>query len=249
MNLADALQATWPPARSFDIGPFTLRGGEGGGKRVSAASVHAPFTGADLDAAEGAMRAIGQSPLFAIWPEGGDFGLDAALAQRGYDIVDPVVGYGADAQDILRRDTEISHTYPHWPPLAITREVWAEAGIGPARLDVMARAAGPKTAILVRHGDHPAGVCFVAIASDHAMIHALEVLSDYRRMGLAQRLITRAALWATSFGAAHLSLVVTRVNAPARALYARMGMAEIGQYHYRQLHNHAADALLQNRHV
>jgi GNAT superfamily N-acetyltransferase len=244
MNLADVVQATWPPARTFDMGPFTLRDGAGGGKRVSAASVHSPFTDADLDAAEGAMRDMGQSPLFAIWPEGGDFGLDAALAQRGYDIVDPVVGYGADAQDILRRDTEISHTYPHWPPLAITREVWAEAGVGPARLDVMARATGPKTAILVRHGDHPAGICFVAIASDHAMIHALEVLPDHRRNGLAQKLISRAALWAASQGAAHLSLVVTRANAPARALYARMGMAEMGQYHYR-----AAGALLQNGHV
>jgi GNAT superfamily N-acetyltransferase len=244
MNLADVVQATWPPARSFDIGPFTLRDGAGGGKRVSAASAHAPFTDADLAEAEGAMRAMGQSPLFAIWPDRGDFGLDAALSQRGYDVVEPVVGYSADAQDIMRRNADISHSYPHWPPLAIAREVWAQAGIGPARLAVMARATGPKTAILVRHGDHPAGMCFVAIAGGHAMIHALEVLPDHRRNGLAQKLINRAALWATSLGAAHLSLVVTRANAPARALYARMGMAEVGQYHYR-----AAGALLQNGHV
>jgi GNAT superfamily N-acetyltransferase len=244
MTLADVVQATWPPARSFDMGPFTLRDGAGGGKRVSAASVNAPFTDADLDAAEDAMRGMSQSPLFAIWPDRGDFGLDAALSQRGYDIVDPVVGYGADAQDIMRRDTDISHTYPHWPPLAIAREVWAAAGIGPARLDVMARAAGPKTAILVRRDDHPAGMCFVAIAQGHAMIHALEVLPDHRRNGLAQKLISRAALWATGIGAAHLSLVVTRANAPARALYTHMGMAEVGQYHYRM-----AGALLQNGHV
>ena len=244
MTLADVVQATWPPARSFGLGPFTLRDGAGGGKRVSAASVNAPFTGAELDAAEEAMRAMGQLPLFAIWPDRGDFGLDAALAQRGYDIVDPVVGYRANAQDILRDQADISHTYPHWPPLAIAREVWAAAGIGPARLAVMDRAAGPKTAILVRRDDHPAGICFVAIAQGHAMIHALEVLPDHRRNGLAQKLITRAALWATSFGAAHLSLVVTRANSPACALYRRMGMTEVGQYHYR-----AAGALLQNGHV
>lgn len=244
MILPDVVQATWPPARSFDLGPFTLRDGTGGGKRVSAASVNAPFTSTDLDATEGAMRAMGQPPLFAIWPDGGDFGLDAALSQRGYDIVDPVVAYGADAQDIMRRDSDISHTYPHWPPLAIAREVWAAAGIGPARLAVMGRADVPKTAILVRRDDHPAGMCFVAIAQGHAMIHALEVLPDHRRNGLAQKLISRAALWATSFGAAHLCLVVTRANAPARALYTRMGMSEVGQYHYR-----TAGALLQNGHL
>lgn len=244
MILADVVQATWPPARSFDTGPFTLRDGAGGGKRVSAACVNAPFTDANLDAAEDAMRAMGQSPLFVIWPDRGDFGLDDALSQRGYQTVDPVVGYGADAQDIMRLDTDISHTYPHWPPLAIAREVWAAAGIGPARLQIMARAAGPKTAILVRRDDHPAGMCFVAIAQGHAMIHALEVQPEHRRNGLAQKLIHRAALWATGVGAARLSLVVTRANAPARALYARMGMAEVGQYHYR-----AAGALLQNGHV
>lgn len=244
MKLADLVQATWPPARVFAMGPFTLRDGAGGGKRVSAASANAAFSPADLIAAEAAMRAMGQSPLFVIWPDTDDMGLDAALSLRGYDIVDPVLGYRTSAADILGQDIGISDTYPHWPPLAIARDIWAEAGIGPARLAVMARAGGPKTAILARSGNHPAGMCFVAIAGDHAMIHALEVLPDHRRKGLAQKLITRAALWATSFGAAHLSVVVTRDNAPARALYARLGMGEIGQYHYR-----AAGTLLQNGHI
>ena len=41
------------------------------------------------------------------------------------------------------------------------------------------------------------------------------------------------ALAAAQQGAARLSLVVTRQNAAARALYARLGMQDVGQYHYR----------------
>ncbi len=234
MNLAQVVQVTWPPARQFDLGPFTLREGAGGGKRVSAANVNAPFSNDDLSAAESAMRAMGQAPLFVIWPDQGDFGLDAALDARGYQIIDPVVGYCAQIAKIAAQSLDISDTYPQWPPLAITRDLWASAGIGPARVQVMARATCPKTAILVRQGDHPAGVCFVARAGNTAMIHALEVMEPFRRNGLAQKLIARAAHWAGEQGATQLSLVVTRANAPARALYAGMGMGEVGQYHYRE---------------
>lgn len=235
MSLAEVLEATWPPARSFALGSFTLREGAGGGKRVSAASIHAPFSPDDLAAAEAEMRALGQNPLFVIYPDEGDFGLDAALDLRGYQIIDPVVAYRSEIVKIAAQVIDIDATYPQWPPLAITLELWASAGIGPARVQVMARAQGPKTAILVRQGDHPAGVCFVALAGKTAMIHALEVLPNHRRAGLGQKLIARAAHWAGEQGASDIVLVVTRANAPARALYARMGMAEAGQYHYREL--------------
>ena len=42
-----------------------------------------------------------------------------------------------------------------------------------------------------------------------------------------------AAAWAAAEGAATLALAVTRANAPARALYARLGLAEAAAYHYR----------------
>ncbi len=236
MTLADVVQATWPPARNYDLGPFTLRDGAGGGKRVSAASVNAAFSPADISAAEAAMRGFGQTPLFVIWPDSPhNQRLDAALAQRDYGIVDPVIGYTAPISALRVQDVPLNDTYPNWPPLAICTDLWAQMGVGPARLAVMVRAAWPKTVILQRNGDHPAGLCFVAIAGNTAMIHALEVLPAHRRQGSAQKIIARAAQWAGQNGAAKLGLVVTRANTPARALYAKLGMVEDGAYHYRQL--------------
>ncbi|MFN6953015.1 MAG: GNAT family N-acetyltransferase, partial [Albidovulum sp.] len=102
-----------------------------------------------------------------------------------------------------------------------------------ARIAVMERVTGAKAAILARNADRPAGVAFVACHGDEAMLHALEVRPDQRRRGVGATLLHAAANWAADQGATRLSLVVTRQNSAARALYARLGMGIVGQYHYR----------------
>lgn len=221
-----AMEATWPPAARQSLGPFCLRDGAGGGKRVSAASLEGSFTGADLDAAEAAMA----QPLFLIRP--GDEALDAALAARGYRVVDPVLAYAVPVAGIAPPD--LMTTFPHWPPMEIARALWSDAGIGPARLAVMERAAGPKCVILGRVQDRAAGVAFVACHGEVAMLHALEVAQALRRQGSAHNILRAAAAWAQDQGAVTLALVVTEANATARGLYASLGMNLVGQYHYRQ---------------
>jgi GNAT superfamily N-acetyltransferase len=227
--ILQVMQETWPAAASHRLGPFELRDGAGGGKRVSAATAEAPFTPQDLDRAEAAMQ--GQGPLFLI--RDGDTALDADLAARGYAIIDPVLAYAAPLSSLGQTPAPMS-TFPHWPPLAMATRLWNDCGIGPERLAVMQRASGQKCAILSRHKDHPAGVAFVAIAGNTAMLHALEVLPAMRRQGSAHNILRAAALWAQENGADTLSLVVTTANDAARALYASFGMKVVGQYHYRQ---------------
>lgn len=150
-TLFPVMDATWPPARSWRHGPFLLRDGAGGGKRVSAASVVDDWSAADLAATEAAMTA----PLFLIRPQDG--ALDRALEARGYAKIDPVVAYAAPVAVVAGDGPKWMTTFPHWPPMEIARSLWAEGGIGPARLAVMERVAGPKTAILGRSNDRAAG--------------------------------------------------------------------------------------------
>ena len=224
--LAEVMEATWPPASRRTLGPFTLRDGAGGGKRVSAASLDGPFTDADLVALEAAM----DQPLILVRAK--ETALDMALAARGWQIVDPVV---ADAAPVARLTADLPGltAFAHWPPLEITRSIWAGGGIGPARIAVMDRVLGPKAALLGRIDDRPAGVVFVACHGAEAMVHAVEVRDSHRRQGLGKSLLHAAANWAADQGAARLSLVVTRQNTAARALYARLGMEVVGEYHYR----------------
>ena len=65
-TLYGVIDATWAPAAMTQAGPWTIREGQGGGQRVSAATANGPVTEADLPQAEAAMRALGQTPLFGI---------------------------------------------------------------------------------------------------------------------------------------------------------------------------------------
>ncbi len=227
--LAQVMEATWPAASVARLGPWAIRNGKDGGKRVSAATAEAAWQSDDIAQAEGAMMALGQAPLFLIQHQDG--ALDAELAGQGYGILDPVVAYAMPLSAPLPPDPMA--TFAHWPPMEIAAALWAEGGIGPARLAVMQRASGAKTAILARANDRASGVAFVAMAGSVAMLHALEITPTMRRQGSAHNILRAAANWALDQGADTLSLVVTVANDPARRLYASIGMSVVGHYHYR----------------
>jgi GNAT superfamily N-acetyltransferase len=229
-RLFAALEATWPPLRRHACGPFTLREGDGGGQRVSAATVAGAFSEADLDRALAGIAGLRQPPIFQIGP--GADALDAALAVRGWLEHDPVTLWLAAVGGLAVPPPPASF-YRVWPPLALQREIWAAGGIGPARLRVMERAADPRTAFLGRVGDHAAGTAFVAVSSGIAFLHALEVAPERRRQGAARHLVQAAAVWARDQGADWLGLAVTRANEPANRLYASLGMQIVARYHYR----------------
>lgn len=231
VRLFSALDATWPAARFVDQPPWTLREGLGGGQRVSAATAGAPVTETDINAAEKGMVALKQRSLFMVRDE--DSAFDALLGARGYEIVDPVTLYLADPAE-LTAPMPPATAYPSWPPLAIQKNIWAEGGIGPARIAVMERVTGAKAAILARGGNAPAATAFIAMDGDIAMLHALEVLPASRKCGLGRKTMQAAANWAVSHGAKWMTLAVTRENVAANALYTSLGMTPATFYHYRR---------------
>lgn len=226
-----ASEATWPAAALHPAGAFAVREGRGGGQRVSAATAGGPWTGADIDAAERMQGALGQAPLFMIRP--GEEALDAALATRGYRVKDPVDAYECATAALAAEPADPMAGFAIWPPLAIMRDLWEEGGIGAGRIAVMERARDPKTAILGRVSDRASGAAFVAVAGDVAMLHALYILPGLRRQGSAVKIMRTAAHWAQDHGAERFSVLVTQANLAAGALYASLGMAIVGQYHYR----------------
>ncbi len=228
--LFDTVEATWPAAAYHRCGPCLLREGRGGGKRVSSISVNAGWTRDDIAEAERASAKLGQDPLFQLRPHQTD--LDADLSARGYDIVDPVDLLAAPVS-ALTADLGRLDTLPSWPPLAVQAEIWAAGGISPARLAVMDRAGGPKTALLGRHNDHPVATAFIACHGSIAMLHALEVVPEARGQGIARVMMRGAANWAARHGAQDLAVLVVKTNQPAQNLYKSLGMSPVGHYFYR----------------
>lgn len=225
------LDATWPAARVRRHGRWLLRDGQGGGQRVSA-TTPAGAGPDDIPAAEAAQAAQGLPPLFRLClPR--DAELDASLAARGYLRHDPTAILAVPVTALTDTPLPPLSAFPVWPPLAAQTALWDTAGIGPARRAVMARVPDPRTTILGRSGDRFAATAFVALHGDMAMLHALEVAPQMRRQGVATTMMRAAAHWAGAQGATRLAVAVTRANAPACALYAGLGMAEVGGYHYR----------------
>lgn len=230
-SLYATIDTTWPAASKVAAGPWLLRQGAGGGKRVSCITAEDGWSPDDLQAAEQAQRMMQQQPLFMI--RAGETALDVALDSRGYELIDEVNLWACPIARLTQTPPHRMSAFSLWEPLAVMREIWAKGGIGPARVAVMERAECPKTALFGRVSDKPAGAGYCGIHDGIAMVHALEVLGAHRGKGVGKAMMRRAAIWAEDRGAKWMSVVCLRDNEAANGLYASLGMVLVGQYHYR----------------
>lgn len=232
-RLFAAIDGTWPAATTVQAGPWTLREGRGGGKRVSAASARDAWRVEDVAAAEKAMLLMSQTPLFMIRPV--DTALDVVLEAQGYAAIDRVTMWVCPIDALTDRRLPPVTAFAIWEPLAIMQEIWADGGIDEARQRIMDRVQGHKTGIFGRVSDQPAGAAFCAIHDGIAMVHALEIRPAHRSKGLGGWMMRAAALWAVRKGARWLAVLCLEDNAAANRLYAALNMQVAGQYHYRIL--------------
>lgn len=225
-----ALEETWPPEERLELGPVTLRRGAGGSS--SAATVTGGGASmADLDRANAQMRAWGQPALYQIRPA--TLTLDDQLGQAGFHEKDRSVIYLGACVDLTGIEGGPVSAIRVDAPIAVMADIWQQAGTGAEQLAVMARGAGPKTYLLGRQDDKPLGVVFAATAGDICFVHALQVVPEMRRRGVAAGLIGGVAAWAGEQGVPLLAAVVPSANAGACALFDALGFSPCCHFHYR----------------
>lgn len=227
-ELFDAIDATWAPFAFHTHQGWLIREGRGGGKRVSAATALSKTSDTNISSAVTMMQIFGQDPLFMI--RGSDIQLDHELETAGYSVIDPVVVLAGPTHS-LRFETPTNPCAIHQltAPNEAAKTVWSEGGIGPARLDIMARVQGPKSILIA----DDMGVSFAAAHNGIALIHAVEVAVKHRRKGVANALMFHAIQWAKDQNCDWLSVLTVRENIPAIKLYENLGMKEAAAYHYR----------------
>lgn len=230
-SITALIDATWPAKSTQDVAGWTIRKGAGGGSRVSAATATKAAKLEEHALAAKAMRNLGQTPLFMV--RAGEEALDGMLEADGYTIKDPVTYYTASVEAIATQRPPPVTCFQVWPPLATQAEIWDAGGVDDARLAIMHRAKGPKSTVLGRIHDTPAGTAFAAIHDGTAMLHAIETAHAFRRQGVARHMVRALAFWALEKGAHTVALLVTRANIGANTLYTSMGFEAVGGYHYR----------------
>ena len=87
----------------------------------------------------------------------------------------------------------------------------------------------PGTWALIEPADDPAGFALCRAAGGEAEILAMGILPERRRRGLGRALLDAALAAMAEAGAARAVLEVAADNAPARALYAAAGFAQVGR--------------------
>jgi N-acetylglutamate synthase len=228
----------WPALRCRLLDGWVLRFGDGFTRRAN--SVQALHAGA-LDAThkvercEAAYAAVSQPCVFKITPLAEPPELDALLERRGYAQggVTGVQLLEALPRGALPCDGTLCDPLDETWQAAFTRmDATPAQHRGPFRA-ILAHIALPHTAALLRAGGAVVSCGRAVLEEDSVGLFDIATEPGHRRQGHAGRLIGHLLAWGREHGARRAYLQVEADNAPARALYARLGFREVYRYWYR----------------
>jgi ribosomal protein S18 acetylase RimI-like enzyme len=95
---------------------------------------------------------------------------------------------------------------------------------------------GPRTCYLqVLAQSVPVGIGMSVCERGWAGLYSVATAAHYRRRGVGTEIVRSLAEWAAQHGATQLYLQVMKNNAPALALYEKLGFSHLYSYHYRTL--------------
>lgn len=236
-----ACAAAWPARIVHARDGWTIGISGGGSRRANSASAATDGAGIDrgvIAAIVAAYDAAGQEPIIRV--------TDLVAVP---DALLDMAGFGP-AEGRTRTLLRALHESPRTAPPAATTIVidpapipaWeaARAALLPAGTaddhhHVPMRVAGPAAFARVTVNGATASVGYVAITAGVAVIEAVATDPAQRRRGHAATLVTALLEQARRHGAAVAALQVAEDNAPARALYDRLGFAtDLFGYRYRR---------------
>ncbi len=97
----------------------------------------------------------------------------------------------------------------------------------------MLTSAREQSFVSIRDGDEVLAIARLSVAGGWAGLTAVEVHPGHRRQGLGAAITAAACQEAEQRGVARVFLQVEADNAPAQALYERLGFRYSHRYHYR----------------
>jgi ribosomal protein S18 acetylase RimI-like enzyme len=227
---------TWRGTEEARLGDWLLRAGAGFTGRANSTLVVGRPPG-PLDDAVAAVTAWytarGLRPRAQVPRPGGE-DADAALAAAGWTRDEDVLVLTAPLA-ALPAPTVAVELAPEPDDAWLTGYRYRGSALPPGARAVLLGADEPVFAA-VRPAAPPAPLDAVArgaVAGGHLVVTALTVAERARRRGLATAVMAALGSWGAARGATSCLLQVAAGNAPALALYERLGFTEHHRYHYR----------------
>ena len=225
------LADTWPPKKIIKFGSWTIRIGDGAGKRASAISLDGNWEDSSFKELKELLQNLSKSEIFMVYQS--DSIIEKKLENLNYQIFDQSFIFEITVKELIKNKPPPVSMFSIWPPLNIQRELWSANGIGVQRQAVMNRVTQSKTSILGRWKDNPVASAFVAKSGDVAFLHALVVDKNFRQQGVGKALMQHAGQWAYSHNCKKLMVVTTAANTAANNLYTSLEFQLVNKYHYR----------------
>lgn len=233
-RVEEACLNAWPSPRHVLIDGYLLRAAGGASKRINSVN---PLRGAGepeaaIDASEDVYESLGRRPIFRVPDIAAR--MRPGLERRGYRAI-------GETRTLFRPLAPDDTTIP--PGVRIGAAPWAEwlavrdavSGHDPevARtFRVVTDAIVLPKAFLAT--SDPGAIAFGVRVGELLVIESVAVPAAVRNRGLASLVVAALLGWGASHGARGACLQVEVGNAPAEALYRRLGFTrELYRYHYR----------------
>ncbi|MGH7044889.1 MAG: GNAT family N-acetyltransferase [Stellaceae bacterium] len=238
-RVEEACLNAWPAPRQILLGGWLLRFGGGLTRRANSAN---PLAGprredtALVAQCQRLYRQHRQPTIFRLSTLIDDT-IDAQLAAMGYrsEGLSLVLHAGIGALR-AHHDPQVrllSRPSLQWfaAMAALQRHSAAEAS---RYRRIVRHLAVPAAFAAVADGDGIAALAYGAVHDGLICYQSVVTDPQRQRRGYAGRLIMALAAWGAEHGGAGACLEVEATNAPARALYQKLGFTELYRYHYRR---------------
>lgn len=240
--LEDLSMTAWPAPRRLTHRGWALYFADGHTGRANSTNAMVPIAAIDdatIDMVEAAYRRQGLPAMFRLTPLSPPDLADRLLA-RGYRTASEShvlwraldrAGVPADAR-AGALDVRISDRFdPAWLETYRTMVPVAEAEI-PALTAILSGITAQPLYALLWEGGEPVAACLAVLDRGWVGFFKVACRPDRRGQGLTRRLMIDMMTRATAEGAVGTYLQVGTVNAPALALYRRLGFQRLYDYAY-----------------
>lgn len=228
----------WPSHREIVLGGWLLRASGGPTRRANSANPLHPgalIDDAQIERVEAVYRRLGRPVLFRV-PELID-GIDGKLAGRGYAIEGVTRTLYGDMTDLMSGEgAEVSvATLPAEDWLSARDHLSGNDAAGCAAYRaIIASILLPCGFAAVRHEGRIASIAFGAMQDGLLVLESVMTDPGLRGQGLARQCVSGLMQWAREQGVDGVALQMAADNAPARRLYAGLGIVrDLYGYQYR----------------
>lgn len=232
------LREAWPASEVEELCGWRLRATNGGFARTNSVWTGV-FTGEvpvgeAIEQAEAFYRKHNLKPSFQMLEGGEPTDLDALLERRGYAREAPA--------SVLAKPVQAVAMPPEVMFANLPTPDWLEAFVD--QLDaargvecryILIRVPVSRTYLLLREAGAPVSLALAVRRGPDVSVDCVLTRPEHRRAGGATTIMQAAEAWAHGQGANRLVLSLPNGNAPARALFDKLGYAPHSAHYYRTL--------------